>query len=126
MKGTIQLKIPVKIDGEAVDKLSYDTDKITMEMYCLAANRAIVKGGGPTGINAAIDAGMQLYLGAYAVVAQNPSYDVTDVERVKGPDIIQLMRVGLNFISGRDESEPEGFDGSSEGTRGSTTQTLSA
>ena len=123
MKGVIKLKRPVKIDGAEVSELSYDTDKITMDHYCRAANRSIVKGGGPTGANVAVDAGMQIYLGMYACIAENPGYDVADMERVTGHDLIEFMKVGLSFINGRDESAQEGSGASSGDMREPTTPT---
>lgn len=116
MKGIIKLKNSIMIDGAEVKELSYDTDKITIEAYMKALNQAIVKGGGMTGVNVKLDAGAQTYIGMYAVLADNPRYDITDLERVKGSDIMRFADVGLFFISGREDQSQEMSEEPSEPT----------
>ena len=114
MRGIIKLRKPVMIDGRAVNELSYDTDKITLDGYMKALNRAVVQGGGVTGVNIKIDSGAQTYIGMWAVLADNPRYDITDLERVTGPDIMRFAEVGLLFISGREDQTPETSEGQSD------------
>ena len=102
------------IDGRAVNELSYDTDKVTLDGYMKALNRAVVQGGGVTGVNIKIDSGAQTYIGMYAVLADNPRYDITDLERVTGSDIMRFAEVGLLFISGREDQTPETSEERSE------------
>ena len=94
MKGTVELKRPILIDGKEVKELSYDTDKISVELYLKAVNAAMAKGNGITGINIKVDAGVQLMIGLYSVVAENPAYDITDVERVTGADLMNFVDIG--------------------------------
>ncbi len=122
MKGTVELRTPVEINGETVKELSYDTDKITVELYLKAINRAVAKGNGFTGANIKLDAGAQLMLGIYAVVAENPSYDVMDVERVKGSDLIKLVDIGTAFILGREDQTEEPSEEQSEATHRHSTR----
>jgi hypothetical protein len=43
------------------------------------------------------DPGFQLYMGYAAIIADNRSYDIEDLKRAKGHDIIQIMNIGRNF-----------------------------
>ncbi|MBQ7261593.1 MAG: hypothetical protein IJR19_09560 [Lachnospiraceae bacterium] len=124
MRGIIKLRKPVMIDGRAVNELSYDTDKITLDGYMKALNRAVVQGGGVTGVNIKIDSGAQTYIGMWAVLADNPRYDIMDLERVTGPDIMRFAEVGLLFISGREDPTPETSEEQSEAMPEPLTPTL--
>ena len=44
------------------------------------------------------------YLGYAAIVAVNPTYDFSDLERMKGADVVEVMALGRNFML---KSEPE-------------------
>lgn len=103
MKGTIKLRNAIKINGKSVKELSYDTDQITSEMYLQAIGKAVTKGNGMTGSALQVDAGAQLMLGMYAVVANNPEYDIADIERATGSDLIQFVTIGRDFTLGRED-----------------------
>lgn len=103
MKGTIKLRNSIKINGKSVKELSYDTDQITSEMYLQAIGKAVTKGNGMTGSALQVDAGAQLMLGMYAVVADNPEYDIADIERATGSDLIQFVTIGRDFTLGRED-----------------------
>lgn len=53
---------------------------------------------------AEFDFGLHLYLGYAAIVAVNPTYDFSDLERMKGADVVEVMALGRNFML---KSEPE-------------------
>ena len=55
---------------------------------------------------------MQLYLGFAAIIAVNPKYDYNDLQRISGPDVMSVMKIGRNFIlaSAEGESEAEGSE----------------
>lgn len=125
MKGKIELKKAIMIDGNEVNTLTYDTDKISVESYLKALSRATQKSGGITGVNIKLDAGAHLILGMYAVLAENPQYDITDIERVTGYDIIQLVDIGMAFIIGREEQTTEPSEKQSDPMPKPTTQTSS-
>ncbi|MBQ9000264.1 MAG: hypothetical protein IJ087_00225 [Eggerthellaceae bacterium] len=114
MVETIFLKTPILIDGERVRELSYDIDEISAHQFIDAENRAASRAmmlGTPPASVAELDAGFHVYLGIMAVIAVNPGYTVEDIERVKGPDVTKLMKVGRNFMtSGAEEDEEEDFD----------------
>jgi hypothetical protein len=123
MKGTINLRNQIMIDGKKIAELTYDTEKITPELYLKALNYTVAKGNGVTGANIKIDAGAALALGMYAVIAENPKYDITDVERITGSDINKLVDIGMSFILGRDALTEEPSEEPSETTQKHTTQT---
>lgn len=125
MKGTIELKKAIMIDGIEVKSLTYDTEKITIESYLKALSHATQKSGGITGVNIKLDAGAHLVLGMYAVIAENPQYDITDIERVSGSDIIQFVDIGMAFTLGREGLTAGPSEEQSETTPKRTTQTSS-
>ena len=125
MKGKIELKKAIMIDGNEVNTLTYDTDKITVDSYLRALSHATKKSGAITGVNIKLDAGAHLVLGMYAVLAENPQYDITDIERVTGYDIIQLVDIGMAFTIGREEQTTEPSEKQSDPMPKPTTQTSS-
>ena len=50
---------------------------------------------------------------ASTIIAVNPEIDMSDLERVHGYDVMQIMRIGRDFISGRSE-EPSSQNSSGE------------
>lgn len=122
MKGTVELRRPILIDGKEVKELSYDTDKISVELYLKAVNAAMAKGNGITGINIKVDAGVQLMIGLYSVVAENPAYDITDVERVTGADLMNFVDIGMAFTLGRADQTDAPSEPQSETTPRRSTQ----
>lgn len=127
MVETIRLKTPVLIDGEKVTELAYDIDKISSDQFMEAEARSSSKAvsmGTATSTVAEFDTGFHFYLGVMAVKAENPEYTVEDIERIKGPDLMKIVRVGRNFmtsgaVEGADEEsdEPEETDEAEESYR---------
>lgn len=121
MKGTIKLSNPLTINGKLHNELTYDTNEITAQAFAEADARKLAASGSKSG-NAAgaaeLDYGLHLYLGFAAVIAVNPTIDLADLERVKGPDVMTVMRVGRDFITERsgETSSPDSSDGPSETT----------
>ena len=110
MENTITLMKEVLIDGEPVRELAYDVEKITPEQFVQAEAYAASAGARLGKINAKpveLDAGFHYYLGAMAILAANPGFDIADVERVKGPDILKVMAVGRNFMTGDAEEDED-------------------
>ena len=71
---------------------------------------------------AEFDFGLHLYLGFAAIIAANPSYDFSDVERIKGHDVVEVMAIGRNFILASEKGQPESDSGEpTETTPESTT-----
>jgi len=100
MENTIELKNPIMINGDEVKTLSYDFDKIDGLLFAQVETKRKADAGTE---NAAItyvaeaDPGFQLYMGYAAIIADNRSYDIEDLKRAKGHDIIQIMNIGRNF-----------------------------
>ena len=115
----LTLTTPVFINGKKVKELLYDASAITVGMFAEAEARKLrkkkKKGGGFAGA-CEMDYSLHLYLGMMAIIAVNPEIDVTDLERVSGPDVMQLMRIGRNFITQRPEelSGESGLESSPE------------
>lgn len=102
---TLHLTNPIMIDGKEVKELTYDADEITSMQFIEAEGRALeYMGQGRVGA-IEMDAGHQLYLGMFAIIAVNPNIDIRDLERIKGADLIKLMRIGRNFTISSEESE---------------------
>lgn len=123
---TIKLNNPIKVNGETVTELAIDVDAVDCEGYCQAEHRA----RSATDWHATViemDYAFALQLGVQAVLAVNPGWDASDVERVKGSDVSQLVKYGRFLAIGSDLSQGED-DGSqesssekpSESTQGST------
>ena len=125
MKNTIKLDNPVQINGKSYDELTYDISEITAQAFAEADARKLSASGSKNG-NAAgaaeLDYGLHLYLGFAAfgtvTIAINPEIDISDLERVGGYDVMKIMRIGRDFISGKSEEPytPDSSDAQSETT----------
>lgn len=132
----LKLINPIMVNGKEVKELTYDAEKITGEMFCLADAYAKSKCTEANTISlgsAELDNGLQVYLGYFAVIAVNPEIDIKDLERLRGYDVMRIMQIGRNFTRGVEEdeetNETEGstqgtFDMPSEATPESTTATV--
>lgn len=125
MKETLKLKNPILIDGKEVSEVSYDSNEIDGILFATAeSKRKAAAGMRNTSITPAaeFDFGLHLYLGFAAIVAVNPSYDFSDVERIKGHDVVEVMSIGRNFMLASDKEQPENDSGEpTETTPESTT-----
>ena len=98
-KGTLKLENPILINGNEVAELTYDPQKITAEHFSIACARsaALNKTQSFTFKMKENDYSLHLYLGMMAVIAENPSIDVTDLERIHGFDVLSLTQIGTFF-----------------------------
>ena len=123
---TLKLKNPIMIDGAKVTEVTYDANEIDGILFATAeSKRKNAAGMKNTTITPAaeFDFGLHLYLGFAAIVAVNPSYDFTDVERIKGHDNVKVMGIGRNFmLASEKEQQPKDSDEPIETTQESTTQ----
>ncbi|MBQ9000548.1 MAG: hypothetical protein IJ087_01690 [Eggerthellaceae bacterium] len=118
MVESVELRKPVTIDDERVRELTYDIDGITSDQFIeaeiLAANVATRLRKVSAKV-VELDAGFHYYLGCMAIIAANPSYSVEDIERIEGPDVLKVMRIGRNFMTvDAEEDEDEGFASTDE------------
>ena len=117
----LTLQNPITINGKKVKTLTYDTDAITVGMFADAEARKLRatsnKGGGSAGA-CELDYSLHAYLAMMAIVAVNSDIDVSDLERISGPDVMELMRIGRNFTTSRsvETSEESSSDEPSETT----------
>ena len=125
MNGTIKLANPIAVNGKQVAELHYNTEEITGALFCEAdAKRRIAAGTKNVAIAPAaeFDYGLHLYLGYAACIAANPAYDFSDMERIHGADVVEVMSVGRNFILKSEDSLQSNSDAPSETTAEPTTQ----
>jgi len=120
VNGILKLTNPIEINGKKVAELSYDSDAITAIQFAEADAKKMrasgSKGGNLSGA-VELDYGFHLYLGFAAIIAANPEIDMTDLERIKGYDVMEVMKVGRNFILKQGAaSAAEGSDEQSETT----------
>ena len=120
MNGKITLKNAIEINGKKIKTLTYDTDAITAAQFAEADARKMrasgSKGGNLSGA-VELDYSFHLYLGFAAIVAVNTEIDISDLERIKGYDVMEVMKVGRNFILKQGAaSAAEGSDEQSETT----------
>lgn len=101
MKNTIKLDNPVQINGKSYNELTYDISEITAQAFAEADARKLSASGSKNG-NAAgaaeLDYGLHLYLGFAAIIAVNPEIDISDLERVRGYDVMKIMRIGRFYF----------------------------
>lgn len=126
MKEVLKLKNPIMINGERVTEVTHDSNEIDGILFATAeSKRKAAAGMKNTTITPAaeFDFGLHLYLGFAAIIAVNPSYDFSDVERMKGRDVVEVMAIGRNFMLVSDPAQQENdSDEPTETTPASTTQ----
>lgn len=107
---TLELKNPILINGEKVSKLKYDENEITGVLFAEADTRKRTNSSGTVAISPAaeFDFALHTYLGYAAIIAVNPNIDWSDLERIKGNDVIAVTRIGRNFMLGVSEEDSQG------------------
>ena len=122
---TLKLKNPIKIDGKEVKELTYDINEIDALLFAEAdAKKKAATGMKTMSLSPAaeFDPGLHLYLGFAAIIAVNRNIDFTDLERMKGRDTMEVMKIGRNFmLSSEEDSQESDSDELSETTPESTT-----
>lgn len=112
MKKTMELRHPIMINNSQVTSLDYDVDEITVRLFCEAEAAKMAAAGRrvSSAVAAETDFSLHIYLFFAAVIAINPQYDFSDLERLKGGDAMEAMAIGRGFIvlSGRSRGEISG------------------
>jgi hypothetical protein len=125
MNGILKLKTPILVNGKEVSDLAYNTENITSLHFCEAdAKKRMACGAKNVSVTPAVelDYGMHLYLGFAAIVSSNASIDFADLERIKGADVVDVMKIGRNFILKSEDSAQSNSDEQSEITPDTSTQ----
>ena len=99
-KNTLVLDNPILINGKTYTEFNYDPLEITAEQFAIACAKssALNKTQAITFKAKENDHALHLYLGMMSVIAVNPEIDITDLERVKGFDVLDLTNIGTFFI----------------------------
>lgn len=122
---TLNLKNPIMINGKEVSTLTYDINEIDALLFAEAdAKKKAATGMKTMSLSPAaeFDPGLHLYLGFAAIIAVNREIDFADLERMKGKDTMEVMKIGRNFMLSSEEDSPESVsDERSETTPESTT-----
>lgn len=124
MKGIIKLSSPIMIDGQQIKEVQYDTDEISCELFAEADSKKMQACGSKQGNlsgAAELDYGLHLYLGFAAIIAVNQAWTFEDVARIKGQDIMNVMKIGRNFTLSSGESQDDDSDEQSEITQDAST-----
>ena len=104
MKNTLTPDNPPPINNKSYKELTYDSNEITAQAFA-EADAHKMKASGSKGGNLSGAAGLaygpHLYLGLTAIVAGSPELDVAGLERSQGVDVMKIMRIGRDFISGK-------------------------
>lgn len=125
MNGTIKLTNPITVNGKQVSQLQYNTANITGALFCEADSRRRFAAGSKNisiAPAAEFDYGLHLYLGYAACIAAAPEIDFSDLERIHGVDLVEIMAVGRNFIMQSEDSQQNNSDAPTEATAAPTTQ----
>lgn len=114
IKGTLRLKNPIMINGNEITEVTYDSNEIDGILFATAESKRKAAAVGRKDISIApaaeFDFSLHLYLGFAAIVAVNTSYDFSDLERIKGHDVVEVMTIGRNFMLASGEKTQTGDD----------------
>lgn len=125
-KNTLILDNPILINGQETKELTYDPQEITAEDFSVACAKssALEKSRSVTFKLKENDYSLHLYLGMMAVIAVNRNIDITDLERIKGFDVLTLTNIGAFFTLRKEAavSEENSSDEQSENTASASTQ----
>lgn len=125
-KNTLILDHPIQINGQEVKELTYDPQEITADLFTAACAKsaALDKTRTITLKLKENDHALHLYLGMMAIIAVNPNIDITDLERIKGFDVLSLTNIGAFFTLRKEAavSEENSSAELSENTANTSTQ----
>lgn len=119
MHGTLNLKNPITVNNKKVKTFKFDTNEITALLFTEAeAKRKSAAGFTNVSISPAaeFDFGLHLYVGFAAIIAKNPECDFSDMERIQGVDLVDIMAIGRNFLLKSEDASQSNSDEQSETT----------
>lgn len=107
-KEILKLSSPIKVNGEVLRELSYDVQNLTV-LDIMTAGRNKARAFGNMDVSqkvAELDTELHFFVGMQAIIKQNPSIDVSDLNNLSGSDAYKLMQIGRSFFK-VDSSEEE-------------------
>lgn len=90
------LKNPIKVNNEEVKEIKFDFEQLTVEDFCRASAKKVKSMDGTLTLQEC-DSALHLYITFYAILRCNPTFDIMDLERIKGVDLMRLSQIGRNF-----------------------------
>lgn len=97
---TLKLIHPLLVNGQELTELTYNAQEITAMQFTEAASRSAALSKKNTSVTLKFrenDYSLHLYLGFMAIIAVNPQIDISDLERIKGTDILNISDIGQTF-----------------------------
>lgn len=101
MKKTLKLMHPLLVNGQEMTELDYDAEEINAVQYSIACQRSAAISKSNQSVTVKFrenDNSLHMYLGFMAIIAVNPQIDITDLERIKGTDVLNIADIGQVFI----------------------------
>ena len=101
MLNTLVLDNPIMINGTQVTELTYDANEISVALFSEAVARHKMSCGSKNVyVSPAVefDFGLHPYIGFAAVIAVNPAVSFSDLENLKGWDLLNVSEIGRNFL----------------------------
>lgn len=108
MADKITLKNPIKVAGKVYRELTYDLNKINIDMFTRAEAiklKLTTERGGGTALIPELDYSFHLALGMMAIIAENSDIDVDDMMRIEGQDVRKVQKIGQLFMLAPEESD---------------------
>ena len=99
------LKKPIKISGKLIKELSYDFEELTAHDLMNAYDHA--RPGDDFSVSPAVELDLkyQFAVTAFAILKENPTFDINDIYRAQGADVMRLARLGKAFLLAAAEEE---------------------
>lgn len=118
---TIALAHPITVNGKERSTINLDFEALTVDAFTRADSRSH---GGEGNVLTLMEANgtLHLNLAFEAAIAADQTLDITDLERLKGADIMKFAAAGRFFtLQSATDSQGETFEAQSESTDESTT-----
>ena len=118
---TIALAHPITVNGKERSTINLDFEALTVDAFTRAESRSH---GGEGNVLTLMEANgtLHLNLAFEAAIAADQTLDITDLERVKGSDVMKFAAAGRFFtLQSATDSTGETSEAQSENTDESTT-----
>ncbi len=91
----LRLLHPVEVTGVSKREFEYDIEQLTVDQFIQCSNRAGIM------VNKVMEINVALHeqLAKQAIMNVNRDTDITDLDRIKGRDVVSLARVGRSMFN---------------------------